>query len=89
MIPATLAIAFNKTEEDISLAATIYLVFQALTPSLSGSVWTETGVYRYFDDSHGRGYRTWPAADSRVLGTPALSRWVTILIQWFLWLTEG
>ncbi|WWC60004.1 uncharacterized protein I303_102567 [Kwoniella dejecticola CBS 10117] len=45
-VPAipTLAGAFNKTENDISQAVTIYLVFQAITPSFLGSL----------SDSYGR-----------------------------------
>jgi MFS family permease len=39
-VPAipTLAAAFNRSEEDISLAVTVYLVFQAITPSFLGSM---------------------------------------------------
>jgi MFS family permease len=39
-VPAipTLAMAFNKSEADISLAVTIYLIFQAVTPSFFGSM---------------------------------------------------
>ncbi|WVR04031.1 hypothetical protein IAU60_001030 [Kwoniella sp. DSM 27419] len=39
-VPAipTLAEAFGKTESDISQAVTIYLVFQAITPSIFGSM---------------------------------------------------
>ncbi|WRT65469.1 uncharacterized protein IL334_002412 [Kwoniella shivajii] len=39
-VPAipVLATAFNKTESDISQAVTVYLVFQAITPSIFGSM---------------------------------------------------
>lgn len=39
-VPAipTLAQAFGKSEQDISLAVTVYLVFQAVTPSFFGSL---------------------------------------------------
>lgn len=39
-VPAipTLAIEFNKSTEEISLAVTIYLIFQAITPSFFGSM---------------------------------------------------
>ncbi|ORY25281.1 major facilitator superfamily domain-containing protein [Naematelia encephala] len=39
-VPAipTLSIAFHRTQEDISLAVTIYLVFQAITPSFFGAM---------------------------------------------------
>lgn len=45
-VPAipTLAQAFNRSEQDISLAVTIYLVFQAITPSFFGAM----------SDSYGR-----------------------------------
>lgn len=45
-VPAipTLAQEFNKSEQDISLAVTIYLVFQAITPSFFGAM----------SDSYGR-----------------------------------
>lgn len=45
-VPAipTLAEAFNRSEQDISLAVTIYLVFQAITPSFFGAM----------SDSYGR-----------------------------------
>ena len=39
-VPAipTLAQEFKRTEQDISLAVTVYLVFQAVTPSFFGSM---------------------------------------------------
>lgn len=45
-VPAipTLSEAFNRSEQDISLAVTIYLVFQAITPSFFGAM----------SDSYGR-----------------------------------